>query len=1021
MQRSWYPFHRVAQGAAFLSVLILLATAGPAQQSVKRPLTHADCDSWRSIQTQSLSRDGKYLAYAVFPQEGDGEVIVRELPAGTEIREPAGAAPPPPERSEGALPGEEAPTARSVSMAFTSDSRFLVFTTFPSKADTDKAKKEKKKPEEMPKGGLVVVDLKAHKTERIADVKSFQVPAKGGAWIAYLKEAKPEKVPEKPAAEKKEPESKPDDNRTDSRQPPASSPLDQDQARGRRPASSSSSSSPASGARREEYGTDLVLRDAGKATDNERVFSEVTEYIFARDGKTLVFAVSSKKPETNGAYAIAPGGQAAPAELVSGKGRYTKITWDIRQTQLALLSSRDDADAKPPKYKLYHWNRKAESAAELVSAATPGFHAGWVISERGSLSFSRDGSRLFFACAPPAPADRDRENQTEAAPPDDKVVADLWHWKDPYVQPMQKVRATQDRARSYRAVYHLADKKLVQLADPTMAELTPTDNGRYAIGADDRAYRSMVDYDGRYTDYYIVDAMSGERKPVMKKVRAGYTGGGGGGSNMAPDGRHFLIFDDKNWLGVRIPEGTAANLTANRGVNFFNEESDTPGEPSSYGTAGWVSDGASVLLYDRYDVWRISADGQQAVNVTQGVGRRENIQFRVVRLEPKEEDEPRGINPARPLLLRAEHQRTRDSGFWRAALKPDTPPQKLLMGAKAYRPVSKARDADVVLITASTFNDYTDLLVTDSSFRAPRKVTDVNPQKAQMAWGTGELMEYQNADGVALQAALYKPENFDPRKKYPLLVYIYEKLSQGVNSFVTPRPGHSINIAYYVSNGYLVLTPDIVYTVGHPGQSAVKCVLPAIQAVADKGFLDEKAIGIQGHSWGGYQIAYLITQTTRFRAAAAGAPVGNMISAYNGIRWGSGLPRQFQYEKTQSRIGATLWQAPMLFVENSPIFHADRVQTPLLILHNDGDDAVPWYQGIELFLSLRRLGKEAYFFDYNGEPHGLRRRPNQKDYTVRLQQFFDHFLKGAPRPGWMESGIPYLDREQGFAPAKADR
>jgi dipeptidyl aminopeptidase/acylaminoacyl peptidase len=265
---------------------------------------------------------------------------------------------------------------------------------------------------------------------------------------------------------------------------------------------------------------------------------------------------------------------------------------------------------------------------------------------------------------------------------------------------------------------------------------------------------------------------------------------------------------------------------------------------------------------------------------------------------------------------------------------------------------------------------------------------------------------------VPLQATLFKPVGFDAKKKYPLMVYIYERLTQNLHSFVNPAPGHSVNTSYYVSNGYLVLQPDIVYTIGQPGQSALKCVLPAIQAVVDQGFVDEKTIGIQGHSWGGYQIAYMVTQTTRFRAAEAGAPVGNMTSAYSGIRWGTGLPRQFQYEHTQSRIGRTIFEDPFKYVENSPVFHAPRVTTPMLILHDDNDDAVPWYQGIEYFLALRRNGKEAYLMNYNGEYHGLRRRADQMDYTVRMQQFFDHFLKGAPAPEWMEKGVPYLERDE---------
>jgi dipeptidyl aminopeptidase/acylaminoacyl peptidase len=365
------------------------------------------------------------------------------------------------------------------------------------------------------------------------------------------------------------------------------------------------------------------------------------------------------------------------------------------------------------------------------------------------------------------------------------------------------------------------------------------------------------------------------------------------------------------------------------------------------------------------------------------------------------------------LLLRAENDDTHDSGFFRVSFRPSWTggaPEKLVMEAKNFTLPAKARDADVFLTTASTFRDYPDLLVTDHAFREFHKVSDADPQLAGLSWGSAEMIHYSNTDGVPLDAILYKPENFDPAKKYPLLVYIYERLSQGIHNFIEPRPQHSINVSYYVSNGYLVLEPDIAYRLGYPGQSALNCVLPAIQAVINKGGVDEKSVGIQGHSWGGYQVAYMVTRTNRFRAAAAGAPVADMISAYDGIRWGPGIPRQFQYERTQSRIGGSLWEYPLRYVENSPVFLADRITTPLLLLHNDSDDAVPWTQGIEFYLALRRLNKEAYMFSYNGEFHALRRRPDQKDYTLRLQQFFDHFLRGGPKPGWMEHGIPYIDK-----------
>ncbi|MEO6725974.1 MAG: prolyl oligopeptidase family serine peptidase, partial [Blastocatellia bacterium] len=620
-----------------------------------------------------------------------------------------------------------------------------------------------------------------------------------------------------------------------------------------------------------------------------------------------------------------------------------------------------------------------------------------------AINFSQDGSRLFFGIAPPPEPEKD---PADAVAEEDKVSVDLWHWKDDYIQPMQKVRAEADRNRSYRAVYHIKNQKLVQLADATMEGVNLAANGQWAIGTDDRAFRQLVGVDTNYSDIYLVNTADGARKLLLKKQQFGLS--------FSPNGKYALIFDGKDWGSVSVPDGKFTNLTKDLPAKFWREDTDTPSTPGPYGSGGWIKNDKYVLLYDKYDIWQIAPDGSSAKNLTDGVGGKEKIAFRYVRMEQDRGEEPgeRGIDPAKPLLLSAENEWTRESGFYRDRIDGSAAPEKLLMAAKSFSPPVKAKDADVYMLTASRFDEFPDLVVTDSNFKNLKKVSEVGKQKDQFTWGRSELIRYKNSDGVALTGMLIKPENFDPKQKYPMMVYIYEKLSQNLNRFVAPAPGTSINATFYASNGYLVLMPDIVYTVGYPGQSALKCVLPAIQAVADQGFVKEDAIGIQGHSWGGYQIAYMVTQTNRFKAAAPGALVANMTSAYSGIRWGTGLARQFQYEHTQSRIGGSLWEEPLRFIENSPVFQVHRVQTPILMLHNDADDAVPWYQGIEYYMALRRLGKEAYFFSYNGEPHGLRRRPNQKDYTRRLQEFFDHFLKGAPAPEWMEKGIPYLQREK---------
>jgi dienelactone hydrolase len=701
---------------------------------------------------------------------------------------------------------------------------------------------------------------------------------------------------------------------------------------------------------------------------------------------------------------------------------------------------------------------KVNPAVEVLGPNTPGLKKGWQIVDRGGLSFTADGKKLVVSAAPtpePAPAPlappgrgaggegagQPAATATPSGTPSppaplpggargptaQSFELNLWHWKDEAIQPMQKVRANTDRTRSYRCIYFLDTKEFKHIADEDRSVNVPA-HGDWGIGSSDKNYRGQTWRSPNPSDYALVNIRTGDSKPLLKEH--------GSAVFASPKNKAIAWFDGKDWFAATVPDGKPVNLTAKLSVKFFDEEFDQPMTPRSYGQVGWSSDDQYLFVSDRFDIWRLSVDGKEAKNVTE-IGRGLGIRLRLVRVEQPDdgkEEEPsaeptpglppgttlpgrsgadradRGLDTSKPWLLRAENLTTRDTGFYR--MMPGAKPQLLVMGARNYGTPTKAAKGDTQILTIQTFKDYPDYYVTGSDFREIKRITDGNPRAREFNWGVAELMHFKNTDGVPLQAILIKPEDFDPSKKYPMMVYIYERLSQNLHTFTTPRAGTSINPTYYASNGYLVLMPDIAYTVGTPGQSALKCVLPAIQAVADKGYLNEQAIGIQGHSWGGYQIAYMITQTNRFKAASAGAPVSNMTSAYGGIRWGTGLARQFQYEHTQSRIGATLWQAPMKYIENSPLFFADRVQTPLIMLHNDADDAVPWYQGIEYFLALRRLNKEVYLFNYNGQPHGLRNPAATRDYTMRMQQFFDHHLKGAPMPEWMAKGVPYLEREK---------
>jgi len=928
----------VAVALTFVAQGVSPATA---QTAVKKPITHDVYDSWKSIQGTKLSGDGVWLAYALTPQDGDGELVVRNLKTNAEIR-----------------------AARGREPLITQDNRFVVFAVAPYKKDVDQARKAKKKPEDMPKAGVGIVNLSTGQATTVAEhVKSFRVPDDVTPQVVVYLTA-----PDAPA-----------------------------------PVASGGTEKPR-GRDKKAIGTDLVIRDLSSGLQTS--IPEVSEYAINKSGAWLAYGVSSKTPANEGAFArgIANG---VRKTLLAGPGNYKGFVFDNAGVQAAFVSDRDDAKAPAPRYKLYQWSTSADAASELPIPA----NAHMAVSDNGRLEFSKDGGRLYFGMSPPRAAEPDE--------PPDLIKVDIWNYKDAELQPMQKVRADQETKRTYRAVFHLADKRFAQLATPDMPDVRVGDSATQALGVSNVPYRQLVSWDGNYDDYYLVKLADGSRQKILDKEHFGAT--------VSPGGQFILYFDedDDNWYTVRVADGRKTNITKDLGVMFQSETDDRPEHPTPYGQAGWTEGDNTVVLYDRYDIWEVHPDGRAPRMLTAGLGRKQHIVFRYSRAEaappstqePEEEVGPRRqaeqppIPTTRPLLLSAVDERTKASGLYRVSFTGTAEPAKLVMLDKAFGAPIKARNADVYVFTLSRFEEFGNLWTSSGAFTDMKKVSDANPQQANYNWGTSELIEYVNADGKHLQAILTKPENFDPAKKYPMLVYIYEQLTNNLHRYVAPAPGgSSINVTRYASNGYIILQPDIVYDLGYPGQSALKCVLPAVQTVLAKGFVDPARVGIQGHSWGGYQISYMITKTNIFRAVEAGASVGDMFGGYGGIRWGTGMSRAFQYEKTQSRIGVPPWKNPLIYMENSPIFWIENIHTPYLTMANDEDDAVPWQQGIEFFTAMRRLGKEAYMFVYNGEKHGLRQRENQKHWTVHMAEYFDYFFKDAPKPDWMEHGVPYLDK-----------
>lgn len=283
-------------------------------------------------------------------------------------------------------------------------------------------------------------------------------------------------------------------------------------------------------------------------------------------------------------------------------------------------------------------------------------------------------------------------------------------------------------------------------------------------------------------------------------------------------------------------------------------------------------------------------------------------------------------------------------------------------------------------------------------------VSDVYPEK-RYNWMTTELVTFRTLDGGTSQGILYKPENFDPNKKYPLIITYYEIGSNGLNGYIEPVPaGGPIQIPLYVSNGYLIFFPDIHFTMGSPGRSSYNTVVAAAESLANRPYVDGKHMGIQGHSFGGFQTNYIVTHTPIFAAAMASSGMTDFVSIYNSLP--NGHSRQGQYENFRDRMGGTLWDMPDKYIENSPVLLADQITTPLLMMANKSDGDVPYYQGIEFFTGLRRLGKKAWLLQYDKGGHFAPGGSGELDLTTRMKQFFDYYLKDAPAPSWMTRGIP---------------
>lgn len=971
-RRSWIV---VVLTLAFVAPLThLIAQSGGA---AKRPLDIEDVIAFRGLGATVLSPNGQWLAYRMSPTQGDSEVIVKNTGSDKEIKLAVG---------EGA----------GGVMTFSEDGQWLALSTAATKTQADAARRAARP---AAQAGMTLVELATGKKTDIAKIRRFAFNNEAGGWIAL--------------------------HRFGADTPGAAGAAGAAGA-GRAGAAGRGGAGAGTAGDTRAKGTDLVLHDLKSGAQIN--IGNVSEFAFNKSGRTLAMIIDAADQAGNGVQARdMTSGVVTP--LDTDKAFYERLAFTEDGDALSVLKGHDEITAwKDRMFAVTGWTglNAGISSAKKVSydpAKDTAFPAGMSISNNRTPAWTENRDAILFGIAKinkaDAPAGRGRgaapDGVDAPAPPAgagasaadaaDRPNLVVWHYKDPRLQSAQQVQEAGDRSFSYLSTYRVAENKFVRLADDDVRQVTVGPKEKFGIGSDVRAYELQSNLDGRsFRDIYAINMATGARTPVLKQARYAY--------QISPDGTKFYYYEGKHYFVIDLANPTPKNVTLTVPTSFVDVENDHNTVTPPIFPVGWTADSASLILSDGWDMWNVSTDGSSATNLTIN-GKKNQIRYRQrLRIDPEE----KGIDLKKPQYIGMMDQWTKKQGV--GILAPGkTGVELLIYDDASFNRLSKAKNADTWIFSKETSSTPPEIFATNSSLSAPRKLTNTAAEVEPYDYTGGRILvdffndkkDKANPKGERLQGTLYLPANYVKGKTYPTIVYIYERLTQGTNNFARPSvPGGGFNRAYYMSNGYAVYEPDIKYYINDPGMSAVWALVPAVKAAIATGVVDPARVALQGHSWGGYQTAFTITQTDIFKAASAGAPLTNMISMYGLLYKNSGGTNGAIFEASQGRFTSGPWDNWNAYTRNSPIAFAKNVKTPLLMLHNDADGAVDFTQGIEYFNTLRRLGKSVILIEYPGENHGLARQPNMQDYMIRMKEFFDAHLMGKPAPAWMEDGIPRL-------------
>jgi dipeptidyl aminopeptidase/acylaminoacyl peptidase len=777
----------------------------------------------------------------------------------------------------------------------------------------------------------------------------------------------------------------------------------------------------------------VLVRDLKSGT--QASFGQVAAYRWSDRGHLLALQIKTKDPSGNAIQLYDPA-KAMLRVLDSGRYEFSSMTWREDEDDLAYLrkplpddrKSDDDQGKKSGKAKAkkkpdvseisYHvvtWTglqRRGGKRTDLTPTGHEGFPEGHRIASEGGLRWSKDGDVLFFGVKKKekqseeeAPAGKKKkksakdkaERKSLADTLDEAPGVEIWHHKDIDIVPRQKRTLSGDKRRTHLMAWWPKGGKVVRLGTDVTETVRVLEGSRHALGLDNTPYETEKRFGPTLNDVYLIDVATGERKKILSRHKYVF------GSD--PTGRWVSYVKEGHLWTFDVKSGAHRNLTGDLSTSFINDLRKTlTDEPPPFGIAGWTRGGRELLVHDRYDVWALRPDGRGARRLTRGAERQRR--HRVLVLDA---DQDLPFDPKKPIFVSLYGDFTKRSGFGRLSL--DGSLTELCLEDRSVGGLTRAEKSDVLAFTKQGFDDSPDVFVTDASFKAPKQVSATNPWQKDFHWGHSELVDFENAHGQKLQGALHYPANYDPGKKYPMIVYIYELRSQNLHRYQTPSERSAYNPTVFSSEGYFVFQPDIVYRAQNPGLSAVECVVPAVEKVLATKNVDKDRVGLVGHSWGAYQTAFIVTQTDLFAAGIAGAPLTNMMSMSMSIYWNSGQTDAWIFHESQGRMDRPFWRDIDTYRRNSPIFSIDKLTTPLLIAFGDKDGAVDWHQGIEMYNAARLAQKPLVMLVYPGENHGLAKKPNQVDYHYRIKQWFGHYLKGQPARKWIRDGVSWKDQK----------